>query len=226
MTGTTLIVPGFHGSGPGHWQTWLEAELRNSRRVAGIGWDEPVLADWAVAVECEIQRAAEPVWLVAHSFGCLATIAAVARLADRASARVAGALLVAPADPDRFSSAGLRPEGSADCESIAVHLPQRPLGLPGLVIASRNDPWMPFWKTALWARRWRCGLADMGAAGHINVASGFGPWPHGLTLLHRLQREGSSGGSIHGPASGTWNHEGAKEFGNNALLPKSPSPRQ
>ncbi|MBP7628661.1 MAG: alpha/beta hydrolase, partial [Zoogloea sp.] len=27
MQHTTLIVPGFHGSGPTHWQSWFEARL-------------------------------------------------------------------------------------------------------------------------------------------------------------------------------------------------------
>jgi len=41
---TTLIVPGFHGSGPDHWQSWFEARLPEARRVIGIDWEAPVLA--------------------------------------------------------------------------------------------------------------------------------------------------------------------------------------
>jgi hypothetical protein len=32
------------------------------------------------------------------------------------------------------------------------------------------------------AKRWGAEFVDMGEAGHINVASGFGPWPEGRAL--------------------------------------------
>jgi predicted alpha/beta hydrolase family esterase len=36
------------------------------------------------------------------------------------------------------------------------------------------------------AAAWGAEFVDMGAAGHINTASGFGPWPQGLILRDRL----------------------------------------
>ena len=42
---TVLIVPGYHGSGPDHWQSWLETQVPEARRVSGIDWEQPVLAD-------------------------------------------------------------------------------------------------------------------------------------------------------------------------------------
>ena len=36
------------------------------------------------------------------------------------------------------------------------------------------------------ARAWGSDLVDMGLAGHINVASGFGPWPYGKELRDDL----------------------------------------
>lgn len=109
MRHTVLIVPGFHGSGPGHWQTWLEGELPDARRVGGIDWDTPLLARWAGEVRREIDEAAGAVWLVAHSFGCLASVVAAA---DRPH-KVAGLLLVAPADPERFELLGVREDPDA-----------------------------------------------------------------------------------------------------------------
>ena len=61
MQHTTLIVPGFHGSGPTHWQSWFEARLPDARRVIGIDWEAPVLARWAGAVRDAIDRAPGPV---------------------------------------------------------------------------------------------------------------------------------------------------------------------
>jgi uncharacterized protein len=180
----TLIVPGFRGSGAGHWQTWMESQVTGSRRVSGIDWDQPVLTDWAELIRREIDRAPAPVWLVAHSFGCLATVLAAR---DRAE-RIAGALLVAPADPERFSPTGLR-AGTAQASTVGLSplLPRSPLGFPSVVVASCNDPWMSLPRVSRWARRWGSELIDLGRAGHVNPDSGFGPWPEGLALLRALQ---------------------------------------
>lgn len=50
MQQTTLIMPGYQGSGPDHWQSWLEAQLPGARRIKGIDWGAPVLARWAAEV--------------------------------------------------------------------------------------------------------------------------------------------------------------------------------
>ncbi len=96
---TVLVVPGYHGSGPDHWQSWLETRLPEARRVSGIDWEQPVLADWALAIRDDIDRANGAVWIVAHSFGCLASIVAIA---DRGES-VAGAWLGGPAGTDHIS---------------------------------------------------------------------------------------------------------------------------
>ena len=180
----TLIVPGYRGSAAGHWQTWMESQVAGARRVSGIDWDTPALAAWAAAIRREIDQAPASVWLVAHSFGCLAAVLAGS---DRAE-RVAGALLVAPADPDRFSPAGLR-AGTDRPSPIGLRpfLPKTALGFPSLVVASRNDPWMSLPRLSRWARRWGSELVDLGRVGHVNTESGFGPWPEGLALLHALR---------------------------------------
>lgn len=184
METTTLIIPGFRGSGPDHWQTWMEPRVSGARRVEQIDWDAPMLMAWADAVAEAIRGSSRPVWLVAHSFGCLAAITAAAGLASR----IAGALLVAPADPDRFSLLGSREAGrDDDLPSIAAHLPREALSFPSLVVASANDPWMSSVKVADWARCWESVVVDIGRAGHINTESGFGPWPEGLALLRMLQ---------------------------------------
>jgi predicted alpha/beta hydrolase family esterase len=55
-----------------------------------------------------------------------------------------------------------------------------------MVAASRNDPWMSFSRAAQLAKTWQADVIDMGFAGHINVASGFGPWPAGRDLRDEL----------------------------------------
>ncbi|WP_197324132.1 RBBP9/YdeN family alpha/beta hydrolase, partial [Ralstonia solanacearum] len=106
--------------------------------------------------------------LVAHSFGCLASLHWAAQVRDT----VAGVLLVAPADPDKFG--------------VADRLPQRALPFPAVLVASRNDPWLGYGLAAEWGARWGAEVVDAGHAGHINADSGLGEWEPGLALLDRL----------------------------------------
>lgn len=45
---------------------------------------------------------------------------------------------------------------------------------------------------AEWAEIWNMRLINLGAAGHINPASGFGPWPDGFDILDELRRRAST----------------------------------
>jgi predicted alpha/beta hydrolase family esterase len=167
---TTLIVPGLQSSGPSHWQSWLEQRTPGSLRVIQRDWTDAHLPDWSSRVRRDITRTPGRIVIAAHSFGALAAIQA----ASDVSERIIGALLVAPADPDRFG--------------VSDYLPQQPLGFPVVVVASTNDPWMTLERAAHWADLWGGDLVNLGAAGHINSESGFGPWPEGLALLGRLKR--------------------------------------
>ena len=167
---TTLIVPGLGGSGPDHWQSWWQAADREAVRVVQKDWDTPELEQWSANVADHLQQATAPVWIVAHSFGCLAAVVAAVRNPDI----VAGAFLVAPADPHKFG-----------VESL---LPTKPLPFPTLLVASSNDPWLKFMTAALWAQRWGSRLVPIGEAGHVNAESGYGPWVEGRVLFSALAR--------------------------------------
>ncbi|GER08756.1 hypothetical protein GCM10007972_27550 [Iodidimonas muriae] len=173
MTTNVLIVPGYHGSGEAHWQSWLQARLPHARRVDGIDWETPALFDWAQAIILNLARSSAPTILVAHSFGCLASALAIAHRPQS----VAGAILVAPADPERFGVSGTRDHSYPQADSIARFLPERRLEIRGLMVGSRNDPWMKLPHAHAWATRWGLSFHDAGAVGHINTDSGFGPWP-------------------------------------------------
>lgn len=174
-----LIIPGYHGSGSEHWQSWLERQLPAATRVSGIDWETPVLADWALRVRDTLARAPRPLRLVAHSFGALAAVVAAADRPDQ----VADLILVAPADPERFDFAGLRPEyAPAEQPTLSAALPLRPLQVRGHLVFSRNDPWLAPHTAQALARTWQLTPYDAGAAGHINAESGHGPWPFMLDL--------------------------------------------
>lgn len=181
-----LVVPGYRGSGPAHWQSWMQELLPGARRLGGVDWQSPRIAQWSREVAGEIDAARAPLWIVAHSFGCLAAVAAAAGREER----VGGLMLVAPADPERFAEAGCRDTTDPNApQSIARHLPVGVLNVPSLVVASTNDPWLRVDLARLWARRWGSQFIDAGPVGHINVDSGFGPWPAGLELFETFRRQ-------------------------------------
>ena len=181
----TLIVPGYHGSGDAHWQTWFEQHLPHARRVDGIDWESPQIRVWSTQIIRTLKSATQPVWIVAHSFGCLATVWASHQVADK----IAGVFLVAPADPWRFAHEGLHDQVKSlqTVRSVAEDLPKMHLPFPSVVIASTNDPWVKLTTAGFWAKHWGSYFINLGNAGHINTDSGFGAWPKGLALLRELQ---------------------------------------
>src|SRR6185436_1737064 len=97
-----LVIPGLHGSGEAHWQTWLQAHYKRSRRVEQDDWRVPDLARWSACIEQTLGAEPPGPWIaVAHSFGCLALAHHLAQR-GRKPGGIGAALLVAPADPARF----------------------------------------------------------------------------------------------------------------------------
>jgi len=156
-----LIIPGLRDSGATHWQSWLQQQYRDARRVVQRDFSSPDLQRWADRIQTTLEQAGPGPWIaVAHSFGCLAL---VRHLAERSDSPIQQALLVAPAEPDKFGLAEL--------------LPHQRLPIPTTVIASQNDPWMSAASALRWAGRWGSSFSNLGAVGHINSESGFGPFP-------------------------------------------------
>lgn len=182
-----LIVPGLHDSGPTHWQTWLQGLYRHSVRVVQDDWHTPDLLRWSAGIADTLARAGPGPWIAAgHSFGCLALAHHLARHAGRPPEASGGngsgiqaALLVAPADPERFG--------------LAQQLPQHRLPVMSTVVASQTDPWMTAARAHHWATRWGSHFTNLGEAGHINAEAGFGTLPLArrwvMAVAQRLARE-------------------------------------
>lgn len=171
-----VTVPGLHGSEDAHWQSWLERQFPRSLRVEQSDWEIPSLDGWAHTVAALLARERGSFVLAAHSYGCLATAHALAH--GVTSERVAGILFVAPASPKKFMSVG--------------RFAARQLDVPSILIGSENDPWMPESEARQLAGRLGSAFVNLGAAGHINTAAGFGPWPRAKffvdTLVHGAAR--------------------------------------
>ncbi len=167
---TILILPGWQDSGPDHWQgLWLK-KYPNAVKVEQKDWMHPKKDEWVSTLNETINRYDEVI-LVAHSLGC-PTIAHWAN--EYSSPKVKGALLVATFEKFVPEITGFDP------------IPLKPFPFKSIVVASSNDPWSPLEVAQKQATAWGAKLVNIGEAGHINTAAGFGDWPEGEKLLNLL----------------------------------------
>ncbi|MES2947973.1 MAG: alpha/beta hydrolase [Pseudomonadota bacterium] len=171
---TLIIIPGWRDSGPGHWQSLWAEQIPGAVRVQQDDWITPSRQAWITSITQTILSQPGPVVIAAHSLGCIATT----HLPPQAAARIQGALLVAPADPERRGVL-------ADFAPV----PYQALPYRSVLVASSNDPYCPVRTAGAYARAWGSEFVRLQNAGHINVEAGFGPWPLGLALLHSLMDE-------------------------------------
>ena len=169
-----LMLPGWRGSGPEHWQTHWEAAFPAMRRVEQADWAHPVYADWARNLAAAVAGCDRPVVLIAHSLAN----ALVARWAKQADTRkIAGAFMVATSDIDRFAGT---PEFTVRGFDPLV---LEPLPFPAVVLASRNDERVSLQRARQFAAAWGAQFVDVGERGHIGSAANLGLWPQGLVLF-------------------------------------------
>lgn len=173
-----LIVPGAGGSDPGHWQQRWAGRFPAVTVIAHADWSAPDLGGWVDMIERAVVMSTRPVVLIAHSLGVPATVHTAARLADT---KVRGAFLVAPPDLEG------NPEVRAEVPAFAP-MPRDPLPFPSMLVASTTDPWCEVDVADDLANCWGSEFHLAGDAGHIDTASGHGPWPEGLMMFTRLMQ--------------------------------------
>jgi predicted alpha/beta hydrolase family esterase len=170
-----FIVPGLGNSGPEHWQTFFENSGNHFQRIHQKEWDAPDCAEWIAAIDGVVSNY-EPlnVVLIGHSLGC----ATIAHWANKYNRKIKGALLVAPSDLEApqytFPAMGFVP------------IPLRTINFKTIVVASADDPWVSLERAKYFADSWGSEFANIGNAGHINVASGFTRWADGLDFLKKF----------------------------------------
>lgn len=169
----TVIVPGVGGSDYDHWQSWLQRQLMCCSRVQQHDWNHPELQLWVNRFLDTVEPIQGPVQIVAHSFGCLTTVAALDQH-PTLSHKIKKIILVAPANPARFGDQGFARNSQND---YAAYFHNIQLKVPTDMIISENDPWLNFEEALLLAQSWNVRPTNLGKVGHINVASGFGPFP-------------------------------------------------
>jgi predicted alpha/beta hydrolase family esterase len=177
-TPTVLLLPGWQDSGPDHWQSRWE-RLHGDLRVRQHDWLRPLRGDWSAQLEQAVLAAEAPVLLAAHSLGCILVAAWAAH--SRSTAKVRGALLVAPGDVEREDLREVIP-------GWAPIVRQR-LPFAATLIAANDDPYCDAARSRGMARDWGARYLDAGPGGHLNAESGLGDWPEGRALLNDLLKE-------------------------------------
>ena len=169
-----LIVPGLNNSDEAHWQSQWEKRLHSVARVEQARWDVAELDRWADQIAKTLKQS-QARWIIAHSFGCLATVRALSRIHEAGEViEVQGLFLVAPADPDKFA--------------VRELLPRSALPVPAVIVGSLSDPWFQWEKLSLLAQQWQTPLWCAGDAGHINSASGHGIWAEGWEWFQQFRQ--------------------------------------
>ena len=165
MARSFLILHGYQGSGPEHWQTWLAERLTAAgERVAYPGLpdpDMPSLPAWRAALARELRDGQT---VLAHSLACILWLHHCSEpVSDARADRV---LLVAP--PSRAGA----PEPIHPFFAVPL------AASPGTrLVCSDDDPYCPEGAAALYGEPLGLEIDLLAGAGHVNPEAGFGPWP-------------------------------------------------
>jgi predicted alpha/beta hydrolase family esterase len=178
MPATVLILPGWQGSGPDHWQMrW--ARLHAYSVVEQNDWLNPLRGDWMARLDEAVIDAPGRVVFVAHSLGCI-LVAAWAAVSLHTH-RVQGALLVAPGDTEVPHMRDRLPGWSP---VVRQRLP-----FQSVLVGSLDDPYCSSERAQGMAQDWGAQWLSLGQAGHINAESSLGDWPQGHALLQTLLKD-------------------------------------
>jgi predicted alpha/beta hydrolase family esterase len=190
-----LVLPGWANSGPGHWQTFWEKSLPNSRRVLQDNWREPHKQAWVKRLNEEISKEQEPLVLVCHSLGCWLAAHWAIEHPDLAKTKVRFALLVAPPDLARTNDelwAGMKvfavslfkkKKLSRPLVQTWLPFPNAKLPFPSRLVYSSNDLYCSVEVAKKIGTVLGSDFVCLQNAGHINSESGLGEWEEGKKLL-------------------------------------------
>jgi predicted alpha/beta hydrolase family esterase len=179
----TVIVPGWQGSGEGHWQRWLAAELAAAGRE--VRWpelgdlDRPVRSVWLDGLRAALaDLPADGFDVVAHSLGAVLWLHHA--LDPGASPRPARVALVAPPSP-RTTIPEIMAFFPPPLDVDAV----RRAADGTVLVGSDGDPYTPEGIAAAYGLPLKIATTVVPGGGHLNVEAGYGEWPAVLAWCNR-----------------------------------------
>jgi predicted alpha/beta hydrolase family esterase len=189
---TFIILHGLDGSPQGHWQPWLANALeKDGQRVIAPEFpnpNRPDLVEWILRLHDQLVQTGPGATIIAHSLGAYLWLHYASRQGAIPARRV---LLVAPPGiPEVRRSRRI------------VHGFQTPLSAPRirsagreiLLVGTHRDPYCRRGFVETYAQPLQLPFIPLeDTAGHINLDSGFGPWPFALDwALDRVYDNGSA----------------------------------
>ena len=176
-----VIVPGLRGEVPQHWQSHLAAQFPSARTIDSSARDKRDLEGRVADLEKVVSSLDEPARIVAHSAGVVVTV----HWAMRHGLGVSGAILATP--PDLYQPLPSAYPTLTELEAAGwLPIPRQLLPFPSIVATSTNDELGDPVRVRHLATCWGSEVIDLGPVGHLNPASGYGPWDGGVELLDQL----------------------------------------
>jgi serine hydrolase len=170
-----LILHGYEGSGPDHWQSWLASRLHEAGETVAYpslpSPYAPSLPAWRSALEAKLRALAGEPTVIAHSLGCVLWLHHCAQPVLEGG-RAERVLLVAPPSLAGAPRAirGFFPV-PLDAARVAAAA-----GATRLVCAP-DDPYCPEHAGVVYGAPLGLACDELADCGHINPESGFGAWP-------------------------------------------------
>jgi predicted alpha/beta hydrolase family esterase len=192
----TVILHGWEGSGPDHWQSWLAYQLRAAGREVRFpdlpDPDKPVLAPWLDALVRTLAGLPDDGFdVVAHSLGAALWLHHVAAVGE--SPRPARVVLVSPPSPQTaipeiasFFPVPLdvdvvRRSAGGGTPASAVGGPPGKVGVAGgggtVLVGSDTDPYTPEGIAVAYGLPLKMPTTIVPGGGHLNAEAGYGEWP-------------------------------------------------
>lgn len=166
---TYLLLHGWGGKAKEHWLSWLADELAKQGKEVIYPLfpkaDEPQKAKWLKALDEQLSGIdLSQLKIAAHSLGCSLWLH---YLQENPRTKIQKAILVAP------------PYSDPSIPEVASFFPTPKLKLENsyLIIGSDNDPFIAKEDFELAARSLQAPFHFIPNAGHLNIGSGYGPWP-------------------------------------------------
>jgi predicted alpha/beta hydrolase family esterase len=193
----TVVLHGWQGSGPEHWQSWLAEQLRAADREVRYpdlpDADVPALDAWLAALRTTLDGLPNDGYdVVAHSLGAVVWLHHVAAAGD--SPRAARVALVSPPSP-RTTIPELAPffpvpldidvvrhsagSGGPPASAVGGAPGNRGVAVGGgtVLVGSDDDPYTPEGIATAYGLPLKMPTTIVAGGGHLNPEAGYGAWP-------------------------------------------------